>query len=401
MSYRKLSISLATGLFVAGCCFISTGRAQAALTLNTNTAASVFGISRTASPANCQNANCDGWLYKDDNSSPWVWSQNPTSSSAYCAQILDDAYCNQTTDQSNPAPIKNLFFSGSGNAYLTDGKYHMFESIGYWPGSGGCNGDTTWQECASEGNGVEEADFIISSASPFPSFSFLIPEDGSTSPDFASWVVDIENATSGLLEIDYSPSGNAFFNASDSELFAVGVSAIPAVVPKTILLAQLSTTTSWAAQANLWVNGTDYYSSIINFNILPSGSTYQPTYYQAFCSFTSSSFLADPVGNIQNAICNSFAYLFIPSPSQQVAVSSQFSGIKNAVATKPPFGYFTAIQGVLYNASSVPSSSLVIVNASTAAAFSSILSPLNNLFSVILWILFAFWLFHTMRNIKL
>ena len=92
---------------------------SATFTINEDSALTVQDIFRTAPPADCTTDNCDGWLYKDDNSDPNVWSQSPTSDNPayHCFQILDDAYCNLQSD-SDPYSVVSGFFEGASSNFV-------------------------------------------------------------------------------------------------------------------------------------------------------------------------------------------------------------------------------------------------------------------------------------------
>lgn len=131
-----------------------------------------------------------------------------------------------------------------------------------------------------------------------------------------------------------------------------------------------------------------------------TGGITVPTSTQVFapaCNFTTSSFLADPIGNIQQAICNAASFLFYPSTPQQATIGSEWGNIKTSVAQKPPFGYFTSVATALQQGTTTQSTT-TIVNASTAAAFALFLTPWKTIATVLLWVLFLFWLFNKIRK---
>jgi hypothetical protein len=135
-------------------------------------------------------------------------------------------------------------------------------------------------------------------------------------------------------------------------------------------------------------------SGLISFQVY-----YPPSSFENITSTIpiSSTTIACDSGNIiSDSFCGVLTWLFVPSP----ASFTQFINLKSAIENKPPFGYFTAIKTSL-SSLTVGTTSLMLVNASTTQAFSAIFSPLRTGLVWILWLMFAFWIFHRLRNLQI
>ena len=97
-------------------------------------------------------------------------------------------------------------------------------------------------------------------------------------------------------------------------------------------------------------------------------------------------------GLLGNMFRDVVVWLFYPAQDALNGVS----GLWEKIAHKPPIGYYTAVKDEL---GGVSIGSASITFDTTAAA--GIITPLKTGIIVILWILFAFWIFHRLRNLDL
>ena len=155
--------------------------------------------------------------------------------------------------------------------------------------------------------------------------------------------------------------------------------------------------TTYFAYANILDNTGGVYatSSLISFttgnysNMVETSTILTPQFPVEEASSTCTGY-----GWIGSELCQVGVFLFIPSSR----ALRNFVNIKNAVANKPPFGYFSEIQTALTGLSN--SSTSVIISSSTAATFSSVFGRIRTAMTWILWLVFGFWLFHRIRNFK-
>jgi len=97
-------------------------------------------------------------------------------------------------------------------------------------------------------------------------------------------------------------------------------------------------------------------------------------------------------GLLGNMFRDVIVWLFFPDQANL----NRFSDLWDTIQAKPPIGYFTAVKNEIGNIG-IGSPS---VNFDTTAA-SSIITPLRTGLIVLLWVLFAFWVFHRLRNLQL
>jgi hypothetical protein len=91
-------------------------------------------------------------------------------------------------------------------------------------------------------------------------------------------------------------------------------------------------------------------------------------------------------GAFGNAICNVFAWLFIP----KTETLQNFANLGATMSGKFPFGYFYSIKDAISNFNSTTSPAYNIY-ASTTPISTNVFDPIKNGLAWILWIVFAFW----------
>lgn len=154
---------------------------------------------------------------------------------------------------------------------------------------------------------------------------------------------------------------------------------------------------------NLWYaktvlednNSNPLASSTISYTTV---STIPPSYFETPTSTaTSSDWTMDCTGGtiISNSLCYVLSYLFYPN--QQSVFN--FYSIKAKVENKPPIGYYTAIKSQI---NSLSTSTPIInfptgLSNSTSSPFYLFRTGINWL----LWFLFAFWIYHRIKNLEL
>lgn len=268
----------------------------------------------------------------------------------------------------------------------------------------------------------------ITDISPAPSSSVSLefPNQSSTIPDFTNWVVMPSNLiSSGVMTVNYGQNSSSL-QFSDSVFYSPYVNIPPAVIHKSqsLWFPPLLNPATWYAQATFNDGSSTISSPLTTFYVNPNlsnpTSTTTSTILAApFFGFgdnndftiapTSTdcvlvpSFWSDPTGNniaqIENGICGAFIYLFIPSKSQQVDMGNRFNAIGEQIKYKPPFGYFygvySGLQSFQNNGTSTP-----LGTASTTTAFSVIFLPIDAGLSIMLWVIFAFWVVRTIRHLN-
>lgn len=118
-------------------------------------------------------------------------------------------------------------------------------------------------------------------------------------------------------------------------------------------------------------------SAFIYYVQLPSAEEYQAL-------ITLPAGTCDDLGTIAGALCRVITYLFFPSQ----ASLNQFSQLKDLIANKPPFGYYTSIKNSLNTLSSTTTPAFALTTEINNIA---IFGTLKIGLIWILWFFFGFW----------
>lgn len=242
---------------------------------------------------------------------------------------------------------------------------------------------------------------------PSSSIAMHFPADNqtSTAPNFPYWETDLHINTSTIagsmiyarIYFDTATHTSQYSYFIDTAAFPLSSWTGDALVLIShYSLFPLAFNTTYFAYANILDNSTSTpyaTSSMISFTTGGFAdmvaSTSLPQFPIGEASTTCSGY-----GWIGSELCQVGVFLFVPSAE----TLNQFTAIKNTVANKPPFGYFTMMKNALLGLSN--SSTSVIINASTSAAFSPIFGKIRDAMTWILWLGFGIWLFHRARNFQ-
>lgn len=250
---------------------------------------------------------------------------------------------------------------------------------------------------------------------PSPPIPFFVtPQNGTTTGDFRQWIVQASNlSTTSTYRMDvfYSQPGTSQ-TFDDFNLAQPGTPAAQFIVPKTVALYDPTQPTStWNAYAYLSLctdlsactdpvfTGTPIQSSTLITFYIGAATTPTTTLPSANCQFTTSSFISDPVGVIENGVCTALGYLFLPNPAQQKDLGNRFAGSGSIIARKPPIGYFTLAYNNLVGLS-LASGTSPFMSTSTYAAFNNLLYPLKIGLDALLGLLFLFWVIRKISRMQ-
>jgi len=129
------------------------------------------------------------------------------------------------------------------------------------------------------------------------------------------------------------------------------------------------------------------YDETSMYNYLNNLANYNKTFgnWTSETGITLPAGTCDDLGTIAGALCRVITYLFVPTETSL----NKFTQLKDIIANKPPFGYFTSVKNYLnnLNATSTPAFTF----AEMGAINLSIFQPLKTGLTWILWIFFAFW----------
>lgn len=248
---------------------------------------------------------------------------------------------------------------------------------------------------------------------------FSFPVNGTTTGLFYYWQLETTNIDPASTTIVIVASGInsstlSWNNPRDDGAIFNSVSSTQQV-PANIVVPAIATSTYYA-EAGLFHqgSGTPYASTgIISFTLdlsVPNpqnpGGTISETSstppMTTSCQYTSSSFLGDPIGNIQQGICQALYFLSVPNSLQQSDLGYRFGVVKASVQKKPPFGYFGSISGALSSLNfASTTSSTPVMDAMSSAALSPFTSKMDAGIALSLWMLLVVFLFHRARTIEL
>ena len=203
---------------------------------------------------------------------------------------------------------------------------------------------------------------------------------------FVNWLLFAGNATTGdIVGVNYLLFGHAS-GYTDQKVYDGTGNPIVLTKSQPLWFPPLNVTTTWEAAPFLRRGSTTYTGSIVDFvvdadatsttvststligliGLLVGGGETSSTLATPTtnCQYTSSSFFGDPVGNIQQGICQALVFLFIPNSAQQTNLTITVSTTFNPIRTKIPFGYIPLI-----------ASSTAALTTSTATTTSLYLPP--------------------------
>lgn len=254
-------------------------------------------------------------------------------------------------------------------------------------------------------------------AAAVPTISWIFPTNGTTTGPFYYWDlnttgVDTSTPTIVIVASQLNATNTLNFSSpsNDGAIYYSGSTEqqIPANLPPTVW-----PTSTYYVEAGLFKSGSSTpiaQTGIISFTLsiaatssqnpngtITTGETSTTIAITGNCQFTSSSFFADPIGVIENSICGSISFLFLPNSPEQKDLAARFTNIQKSISKKPPFGYYSAFAGSIGTLqSSTPA--FAVVNPTSTSAFSAIFTPIRSGFAWLLWILFGFWAFHRFRH---
>lgn len=275
-----------------------------------------------------------------------------------------------------------------------------------------------WYFGSGADTNIKSASFQFSGSyitPPSPSISLEYPT--STTPDFTNWVVDFQNATSGIIGVRYNQTGAtttipySFYD--DSTSFSPFINALPYVIHKSqpLWYPPLSPTQTWYATPYFIPNGTTTatFGSKIQFTVnaslaAPSSTTitdaagpFSPltnNFPTSTATSTNFTMTCDPSSGLFSvSLCYLFQASFVPSQDSL----NLWVGLKNDLSTKPPFGYLSSFAGAIMNINTSTSSPYTLPDLSTVPLFSSMRSFIKTL----LYLGFAFWIVYKIRNLQL
>lgn len=237
---------------------------------------------------------------------------------------------------------------------------------------------------------------VIASGTQPDSISITSPVNATSTADFGLFQGVFNTASTSSprfvqVNYGYTTSTMTLHDEEPHTLLSGGVNEAW-IVQKTN---QIQTGTIYA-QASLYATDTLSFtatSSIISFTLTTSGNPYFPTVPNSTSTLADTTISCDPAaGFFANGFCNIVLWAFIPPQAD----FDNFGNLKTALATKPPFGYFTALNTAISGLSSTASSSVDFGDFSGISFF----SDLKTFLAWPLWFLFGWWVYNKFRHFK-
>ncbi len=248
--------------------------------------------------------------------------------------------------------------------------------------------------------------------------SFLQPFNGAVLGQFPYWQFVLSNNSTGtqdgIVSVHYGLGpGNLDLTVSSTYSGLPARTDTELKIPNTyqFLTPQGPTSSVWYAQLEV-ANASssfDLMGPVVSFTVNVNGPAVAPfpngmfnfgggetSSTAANCQFTSSSFLNDPIGNLEEAGCN----LFIPNSPEQADLYNSFHGTWDQLSARVPFGYAGIIITAFQNFQEGTGTSSLI-STTTYAALSSVLDPLNTGIAFLLILMLGFWIFRFIQHINL
>lgn len=264
---------------------------------------------------------------------------------------------------------------------------------------------------------MAQAVVVAPAGADVPSVAFTHPTQGTSTADYTDlfWTGTFDFATStthqGQVFVLYSQSSTLISqnNTTSSSLFTDEsgiVTDAGAWSSNKIHVLWDNATSTWYAKAILWDYDHLPFASIVASTSIISFTVTEPQAPATFAvSCTATSTLPSAClssgsffGDIKQGVCVALACTFIPSPSQQATISSEFSGIKNSVSSKPPVGYFTLAYNALSDALSTTTTGFF---SGSLSALNGLVTPLDLGAAGLLALLFLVWVIHRIRDFHL
>jgi hypothetical protein len=243
-----------------------------------------------------------------------------------------------------------------------------------------------------------------------PTISFYFPTNGTTTTPFNFWEIAFDGfptstAYDGTIRIYYGAAGSSTTYEDPGYFSNLGAPAGGITYPRAageLWIPGDPVPKNWGAWATLTPDNTSTgpidTGATIFFDIFPVGATSSSPPTTTNCNYTSSSILFDPVGNIQQGVCQALIYLFIPGQAQQTDLVGHFNALIAAVQKKPPFGYFSGAINAFATIGS-GSSTIYVWSSQLVSAFSVILDPIDLAFAALVAILWLLWLLRKVENL--
>ena len=235
------------------------------------------------------------------------------------------------------------------------------------------------------------------------SINITSPVNGTTTADFNAWGLDYVFYTGTTTKTIFDIVVNTYPTATSTSIWYQDRIKLYDFIPNSTTTRSTTLNKQFAFQsAKTWYSKAfliqgftgDIFASSSQISYTISTSTAGIWYAPPSSASTSAEFVmtCDPEDNaFQRSLCYLFQYLFVPKYSDL----DVFADLKNAIQTKPPFGYLTAALNALgdITATTTPEVELDVVPGLGA--------QVKPVLTIILWVLALLHIFNRLRYFKL
>jgi hypothetical protein len=231
-------------------------------------------------------------------------------------------------------------------------------------------------------------------------FNRFAPLNGASTTDFYSWFVnvtstDLTNLSTTTLTVFYDRLSTSTFSASDTIGFNTARGEIQ-LIPKAndLIFPPLVNGTTWYARADIKSGGVTFAQSPLATFQVNFGNAYS---YSTSTTINNLNASCEADSNIfASSICKWLLSLFYPSNE----ALSQFGQFTDLIGSKPPLGYYFAVQGAISNSLIMGTSTNAILNASATSAMAPVFTPIRNILIWVLWIIGGLFVFNKIRHLN-
>ena len=170
-------------------------------------------------------------------------------------------------------------------------------------------------------------------------------------------------------------------------------SATTSIVSTTRTLTASSTYTAYVSLYPATIPDLQYGQKTVEFNVVHD--TFAKLGVPNVHDFTGVATSTCDVLNISGCMQNALLFVFYPSET----ILNNFAELGSLIATKPPFGYIAVYTTQLAGLSSSGAGSFTLATENNIKTI--IFDPLRTGLGYVLWVCFAFWIFHRVRKQEL
>lgn len=231
-------------------------------------------------------------------------------------------------------------------------------------------------------------------------------------PNFNNWILQFQIPTSSQAEaiadwrmgVDYSFGGNSYedygyFSSSTINNEAVKIPKLTTLTSSTIVTAVAYIKNGWTGEV---IASSTSYIFTVDDNPTSDYGAWQSEQPTSTISVTGNGDCSQVNGWVDKGLCYTYQGLFVPSD----AIMAQYVQMKDVIATKVPFGYFTLYQQSINGLSLSTSTTSTVsgiqsdfdTNLSALGSFWLVTTLRDWVFTPVLYLLVAFYVYYRFKH---